>query len=204
MCSRFELNAPPSELAHRFGLDRPPPALNAAEARPTDAALVIDRPPGNDDGPAARLLPWGLAVAWDTKPVINARAETLAEKRTFRPLLGRRCLVPATAYFEWRKVGRARLKNRIRPAATDDGGEVFAFAGLFDGERFTVVTCAAAPAVAPIHDRMPVILAGDAEARWIDPALPFDAVAPLLVPFAGTLAADEQAPPSEKQAELFG
>ena len=68
-----------------------------------------------DAGPVGRLLGWGLGVDWTAKPLINARAETLAEKRTFRPLLERRCLVPATAYFEWRKDGKARHKNRIRP-----------------------------------------------------------------------------------------
>lgn len=188
MCSRFEMNAPPRELARRFGLKSPPTAANAPEFRPTDQALVVS---GAAGAPVARLLAWGLSVEWDRKPLINARAETLAEKRTFRPLLDRRCLVPATAWFEWRKIGRAKLKNRIRPA--DDG--VFAFAGLTDGERFTIVTCAAAPAVAHIHHRMPVVLAAAAEAPWADPATPFAAVKGLLVPYAGALVADEAPPP---------
>jgi putative SOS response-associated peptidase YedK len=204
MCSRFELNAPPRELARRFRLDAPPPTPNAMELRPTDLALVIGRSTVAGDGPIAWLLRWGLRVTWHTKPLINARAETLAEKRSFRPLLGRRCLVPATAWFEWRKAGRTKLKNRIRPQSID-GEEIFAFAGIADDERFTIVTCAAAPDVAHIHDRMPVVLAsGEAGARWIDPTLPFPDVAPYLVPYAGPLAADEETSSPEKQKKLFG
>ncbi len=204
MCSRFEINARPRDLAGRFGLDAPPPAVNAADLRPTDQALVIDRL-GDDRGASAglrvRLLGWGLAVDWTSGPLINARAETLAEKPTFRPLLDARCLVPASAYFEWRKSGPARHKNRIQPAA----GDIFAFAGLTDGERFTIVTCAPAPAIAHIHERMPVILDRRAEPRWIDPAQSFEDVAGLLVPYAvGELTADEEPPSAAPQPDLFG
>jgi len=200
MCSRFEMNAQPRDLARRFGLKTPPPVPNAPELRPTNQALIINRA---GDAPAGRLSAWGLAVTWDSKPLINARAETLAGKRTFRPLLGSRCLIPATAWFEWRKLGRAKLKNRIAPAA----GDIFAFAGLTDGERFTVVTCAAAPTVADIHHRMPVVLEAAAEASWIDPELPFDEVKRLLVPHEGPLTAVEDAPPGVGRAgkpDLFG
>lgn len=203
MCSRFEMNAQPRELARRFGLKSPPPVPNAPELRPTNQALVIDRAHAGGGGPAGRLLAWGLVVTWDNKLLINARAETLAEKRTFRPLLGSRCLVPATAWFEWKKVGRAKLKNRIAPA---DGG-VFAFAGLADGERFTIVTCASAPALAHIHHRMPVVLEPGAEAAWIDSRVSFAEVKGLLVPYAGALTAVEDTPPGigrPGNADLFG
>jgi putative SOS response-associated peptidase YedK len=199
MCSRFELNAQPRELARRFGLKSPPPAPNAPEFRPTNQALVID----GGGGPVGRLLAWGLVVTWDKKPLINARAETLAEKRIFRPLLGSRCLVPATAWFEWRKLGRAKLKNRIAAAA----GDIFAFAGLTDGERFTIVTCGAAAAVAHVHHRMPVVLDAEAEAAWTDGDIPFAAVKGLLKPYAGALATIEDAPPGigrPGRADLFG
>jgi putative SOS response-associated peptidase YedK len=200
MCSRFEMNAQPRELARRFGLKSPPPVPNAPELRPTNQALVVEWADGT---PTGRLLAWGLAVTWDEKPLINARAETLADKRTFRPLLDRRCLVPATAWFEWRKLGRARLKNRIAPK----GGDIFAFAGLADGERFTIVTCAAAPAVAHIHHRMPVILGPAAEATWMDVSIPFAEVKALLLPYVGALIADEAPPPgigAPGSRDLFG
>ncbi|HEX9569055.1 MAG TPA: SOS response-associated peptidase [Rhodospirillales bacterium] len=202
MCSRFEMNAQPRELARRFGLKSPPPVPNAPELRPTNQALVIDRAHAGGDGPAGRLLAWGLVVTWDKNLLINVRAETLAEKRAFRLLLGSRCLVPATTWFEWRKVGRAKLKNRIAP----NSGGIFAFAGLADGARFTVVTCAAAPGVAHIHHRMPVVLAPATEAAWMDPTASFAEVKGALVPYVGALAAAEESPPGigrPGQSDLF-
>ena len=168
MCSRFEMGARAGDLGRRFGLEAAPTLPNTPELRPTDPALVIGAWAGDEAGnnvPGPRILGWGLAVPWDAKPLINARAETLAQKQTFRPLLNTRCLVPATAYFEWRKVGKAKLKNRI---ALLQGG-IFAFAGLTDDERFTIVTCAPSPAIAHIHDRMPVIPDRRADGPWIDP-----------------------------------
>ena len=194
MCSRFEIDASPSGIAERFGLADPPPVPGAPEMRPTDLGLVID------GGEKPRLLSWGLAVEWNAKPLINARAETLSRKKTFRPLLGNRCLVPATAYFEWRKEGQARRKNRIGMKSRG----VFAFAGLTDGDRFTIITCPPAAGIAHIHDRMPVILERRAEPSWIDRAIPFNKVSGLLVPFcAEPLSAEEETPPPAGQADLF-
>lgn len=194
MCSRFEIDARQGDLAERFGLADPPPLPGAPEMRPTDLGLIID------GGANPRLLSWGLAVEWDAKPLINARAETLTKKKTFRPLLENRCLVPATAYFEWRKDGPARRKNRI---GTESRG-VFAFAGLTDGDRFTIITCPPAADIAHIHDRMPVILERRAETLWIDRGTAFEKVAGLLVPFcAEPLRAEEETPPPVGQPDLF-
>ncbi len=194
MCSRFEMNARAGGLARRFGLKAAPTLPNTPELRPTDMALVIQ--PGG-----FRLQGWGLGVTWDTKPLINARAETLARKPTFRPLLDTRCLVPATAYFEWRKDGKARLKNRI----TLSEGGIFAFAGLTDGERFTIVTCAPSPAIAHIHDRMPVILDRRAEGLWIDPDVSFADVSGLLVPYGPEpLKAEEETPAGQGSFPFIG
>jgi len=199
MCSRFEQNAPPADLAQRFGLEDPPPAPNIAELRPTDLSLVIDRRNGGDATP--RLLTWGLSIDWDAKPLINARAETLSQKKTFRGLLENRCLVPATAYFEWRKDAGAKYKNRIETADED----IFAFAGIMEGDRFTIVTCAPVPTIAHIHNRMPVILDRSAEAPWIDPNVPFADVSGLLIPYpSAPLKADEETPPPPRQPDLFG
>jgi len=194
MCSRFELTADAGEVARRFSLAAPPQMPNAGEVRPTDLALTVT-------AAGASLMGWGLAVEWDAKPLINARGETLERKKTFRPLLENRCLIPATAYFEWRRDGTARRKNVIGLA----GGSLFAFAGLTDGERFAIVTCRPAPSIAHIHDRMPVMLAPEAEAEWIGPGVPFARVSGLLVPYdAGPLRAEEEAPAPAKQPDLFG
>ena len=196
MCSRYELNARPRDLARRFALDAAPPVPNKAEMRPTDQALVIE-PAG------ARLLSWGLAVDWSPKPLINARSETLAAKKTFQPLLFNRCLVPADAWFEWRKTeDGAKLRNRIARA----DGETLALAALSDAEaaRFTIVTCAPAPSIAHVHDRMPVVLDPAAEAAWLAPGTDVAEALSYLVPFAAAeLVAVEDAPPRPAQGELF-
>lgn len=193
MCSRFEISATARKIMAALKLTPPPPLPNMPVIRPTDMSLIVT---GSD----ALLQPWGLSVDWTKQPMINARAETLTEKPTFRPLLEKRCIVPATAYFEWRtdESGKKR-KNRIR--TTD--APVFAMAGLTDGERFTVVTCAPAESVAHIHNRMPAILTTDALERWLSPA-PFADVRDVLAPYAGALDAEEETPPPPAQADLFG
>ena len=197
MCSRFELSATPEEIAQRFGLSVAGNMPNRGERRPTDPALVITA-----QGP--HLKNWGLAVDWDTKPLINARAETLKTKKTFRSLLENRCLVPASAYFEWRKDGAAKRKNRISLADGNQTESLFAFAGLCDGERFTIITCQPAPSIAHIHHRMPVIMDREAEARWIDPNMPFEVVSGTLSPYqSDDLEADEEIPPPDPQPGLF-
>ncbi len=191
MCSCFEMKAGREELVRRFALTEPPPLPAKGELRPTDGALTIG--PGN----RAMVLEWGIAASWNAKPLINARAETLAERKTFAPLLSNRCLVPATAYFEWRRAGKSKLRNRVTAA----GGGLVALAGLVGEGRFTLVTCPPAPAIAHIHDRMPVILARRFEDRWLDEALPFAEVSGLLAPYGKSLEWQEEAPP---QPDLFG
>ena len=194
MCSRFERKATPAKLTIRFELQTDLTLPPQSEIRPTDPALIIPAP--NE----AVLLSWGLPASWDNKPLINARAETLTERKTFQPLLANRCLVPATAYFEWRKVGRNRFKNRIAPE--DDAP--FAFAGLYTETAFTIITCAPVLAIAGIHNRMPVILSRTAEAAWLDRSASFESVAPLLKPYTEmALSAEENIPPGTQQ-DLFG
>ena len=174
------------KIKKRFGLKLSPPPPHGVEMAPTDRVLTIDTQGGLRRG---RLLGWGLKVDWDAKPLINARAETLSAKATFRPLLQRRCLVPATAYFEWALTsGGAKPKTRIHVEDAD----LFAMAGLIgaDGDSVTIVTCAPAPGIAMIHDRMPAILAPTDEAAWIDVGRTFTDVENLLRPYDKGLRAD--------------
>ena len=199
MCSRFELKLDPAAAVGRFHLRVPPPWPNSAEIRPTDMALVIG-------GGAGRLLRWGLSVEWDRRPLINARAETLGQRPVFRRLLDRRVLVPATAWWEWTSAPDGGAKTRMRLARAD--GAPVALAGLVDGDTFVIVTCAPAPSITHVHDRMPAVLPDEAEGAWADPAVPFDRVADALTPYAGELAAvPEPAPvppkPRPAQGELF-
>lgn len=199
MCSRYSLTAAPAALRGRFALKLPPPWSNRAEVRPTDAALVIGTG-------GARLLRWGLPVSWDKRPLINARAESLASRDTFRPLLQSRVLVPASWWWEWR-VEAAGGKTRMRLWPQGEGP--FALAGLAAGDRFTIITCAAAPAIRSVHDRMPVVLPRAAEAAWQDSQIPFAQVAPALVPYQGELAMEADPQPQSfpgpvVQGDLFG
>jgi putative SOS response-associated peptidase YedK len=124
------------------------------------------------------VMTWGLVPSWAedrTRPVINARAEGIQDTPTFRtPFRRRRCLVPATFFYEWATVGKAKHPYLIRP--TDQA--LFAFAGLYgvhydpavgDMDRFAIVTTEPNELTAPIHSRMPVILRPDGEAAWLAP-----------------------------------
>lgn len=176
-----------------LSLKSPPPLPNAPIIRPTDVALIVT------EGRTAVLQPWGLSVDWTNQPMINARAETLTEKPTFRSLLDQRCLIPVSSYFEWRKLeDGSKRKNTISAPDTP----VMAMAGLTDGTRFTMMTCAPSSSVAHIHNRMPVILEPDAASLWMSNT-PFDDVSSILSPYMGSLEFEEDVPEPPAQADLF-
>lgn len=177
MCSRFELKGDSAAVGAALALRRPPPWPDADTFRPTDRALVIGRTQG-------RLLSWGLPVDWDARPVINARMETVPDKPLFRRLLGKRVLVPATAWWEW---DAARRKMRLARA----DGALMTFAGLYDGDSFVILTRPALAGIRAVHERMPLLVDG----RWLEGGPP--------QPVEPDIAAvpDLQAPPP--QSELF-
>ena len=193
MCSRYEQNAPPTSISPRFGL-AVPTDLPRPEVRPTDRALVIGQG-------GASVQVWGLKAAWDGSPLINARAESIHEKPSFKGLVQSRVLVPATSWWEWMQSpkGKSGRKMRLRPKELD----LFAFAGLSDGERFTILTCDAPPEMNPMNDRAPVILARQDEADWLNPEIPYAKIARALLPrpLDLTITADGPEPP---QLDLFG
>lgn len=186
MCGRYSLTTPVEALRALFRFEeRPnlPPRWNIA---PTQTAPVVIEEGGR------RLVPmrWGLVpfFAKDTSignRLINARSESAARLPAFRAAFRRRrCLVLADGFYEWQKRGREKQPYRI---ARRDRGP-FAMAGLWEcwGEEellsFTILTTAANDVVAPLHDRMPVIVPEALHATWLDPES--DAT-PLLVPNAG-------------------
>lgn len=176
-----------------FDLPDVPNMQNQSEIRPTDIAVIVQK------GRTTTTQAWGFNVDWTTQPMINARSETLHEKATFKPWLNSRCIVPASAYFEWRtdEMGKKR-KNRIWLVDHN----VFGMAGLTNGERFTIVTCAPSPAIAHIHSRMPVLLSDNDVGTWLSDA-PFKDVAASLQPYGGTITFDEEKPPPPAQQDLF-
>lgn len=134
--------------------------------------------------PRGELLRWGLVSPWARDPgagfkMINARAETLAERPAYRSPFERfRCLIPADGFYEW-QVRQGHAKQPFHVTRSD--GELFAFAGLWSvwhrGEAdelrtCTVITTAANELMASVHDRMPVILDRAAEPAWLDAATP--------------------------------
>lgn len=174
MCSRFELNRTFEEIVLRFDItvtaQDVPTSHKMGEVRPTDQVPII-----TNKGQIA-YLHWGLKVDWNKNPIINARSETLSKKPTFQTIIKNRCLIPATAYFEWRKEGNLKIKTRIYP----HDQKLISFAGLFDGENFTIITCKPSPSISHIHDRMPVILDQADETAWLSINNSFSKVADLL------------------------
>ena len=193
MCGRFTLFEPDKILAREFGISGIPslsPRYNIAPSQPV--AAVRTAPAGT--GRELALLRWGLIPSWSKDPsignrLINARAETVHEKPSFRNAFRKhRCLIPASGFYEWQRQERGKQPFYIRMR----NGHPFAFAGLWDRwegpdgtlETCTILTTTANAALAPIHDRMPVILPPGEYARWLDPSLKdTDSLAPLLVPF---------------------
>lgn len=194
MCGRFTLTVDPAELQELFGLSEPAPAglMPRYNIAPTQPVAVIP----NQEPRRLELFRWGLIPSWAKDPkignsLINARAETAAEKPAFRAALRRRrCLIPADGFYEWKKSGRTKTPMYIQMRS----GLPFAFAGLWDvwsaPDGSTVPTCTiltttANALVRGIHDRMPVILPPEAFDLWLTPGeLPAAEVQAWLRPFA--------------------
>jgi len=192
MCGRYTLTkTDPPTLIRRFGL----PDVDLAEpARyniaPTDRVLTVrESEAGTREAVRVR---WGLLPQRDIgieRPLINARAETLAERPLFRELLRkRRCLVPADGFYEWRSTPTGKRPVWISLA----DGEPFAFAGIWTERRregtrpvqsCAIVTCSPNELIAPVHDRMPVILAPAAEGEWLAADRGPDQLTELLRPY---------------------
>jgi putative SOS response-associated peptidase YedK len=195
MCGRYSLTDPdPRRMRARFGLGESvqiseEPRYNIA---PTDPVLAVRR---DEDGSRdLGRLRWGLVPGrWAERrsgpPLINARVETLATQAAFaESFRERRCLIPADGFYEWRSDERA--KRPVWIARPD--GDLFAFAGIWaelrpgSGEQpllsCAIVTCEPNDLIRPIHDRMPVILAPDAEESWLSPELDEDELLSVLAP----------------------
>jgi putative SOS response-associated peptidase YedK len=194
MCGRYVLSQPAEVLDEYFEVDPSASPEGGIEPRyniaPTQEAPIV-----RSDGErrTLSLARWGLVPYWakDSKignRLINARSETAGTKPAYREALRRRrCLVPADGFYEWKKVGKARQPYLFRHRA----GLPLGIAGLWerwhDGpltlETFTLLTTAANEVLAPIHDRMPVILEPASYGDWLDPRSDDPAVLqPLLAP----------------------
>lgn len=201
MCGRYTLTDPGEELLQRFELPELPPGYrpryNIAPTQPVTAIIAVE------EKRRIGMLRWGLVPSWAKEAsignrMINARAETVAEKPAFRAALRRRrCLIPADGFYEWQL--RQGRKQPVRFVASSGG--IFAFAGLWESWRppasthaeagrqgaldesqddearervvhsCTIITTSANDFVRPVHDRMPVIIPPEAYDAWLDPKL---------------------------------
>ena len=181
MCGRYTLATPaPGDLRARFPIGESVEVRRRFNVAPGDDVIAVTT---NWEGaPRGELLRWGLVPTWAKQPetglkMINARVETAAERPAFRRAFDRfRCLIIADGFYEWQPASAATAGRKQPFHITREDGRAFAFAGLWSiwhGQdpplrTCTILTTAANAAIASLHDRMPIILAPDAEAAWLD------------------------------------
>ncbi|MEO8144022.1 MAG: SOS response-associated peptidase [Betaproteobacteria bacterium] len=169
MCGRFALHTHPDVVALMYGLAGIPAYAPRYNIAPAAQVLIIRRH-------EAVMVRWGLVPRWAKDPAIgarmnNARAETVAEKPSFREAYRkRRCLIPANGFYEWKTEDGRKQPYYIHPAS----GELLAFAGLWEQwnelQTCAVITTEANEKMSAVHERMPVILTPAESARWLEGA----------------------------------
>jgi putative SOS response-associated peptidase YedK len=200
MCGRYVSSSPPDALAAYFGAEQGEalPEVNFNVAPTTDVPVVLV----SEGLRRLEAFHWGLVPFWAKDPkignrMINARAEGIATKNSFRSAFRkRRCLVPADGFYEWVVIEGEKKKQPVYVTRPD--GEPFAFAGLWESWRgsdddlplqsCTIITGAPNEKMATIHDRMPVMVAPSDWERWLDPDFDdLETLESLLVPAPSSL-----------------
>ena len=190
MCGRYAL-VDTELLAERYGVEYPLLGLTANY----NVAPGVEMPTISKNSPNQAILrKWGLVPFWSKDPkigykMINARAETIAEKPSFKNALkSRRCIVPASGFYEWRMEAGAKTPYFFKP----EQDTLFSFAGLYETWRgpdetvinsYTIITTQANDLTRSYHERMPVILAREDEETWLDVQTPLVAIMSLLKPY---------------------
>jgi len=178
MCGRFAFYSPAEATAQLFGVVHAETVKARYNIAPTQFVAAVRHNEANE--PEMTMLRWGLVPFWAKDPsignrMINARAETVAEKPSFRDAYRkRRCLVLADGFYEWHTEGGVKIPYFISLT----NGRPFAFAGLWENwhskesdeslQTTTIVTTTANDFLAKLHHRMPVVLEPDTAARWLD------------------------------------
>lgn len=191
MCGRYTIIAQAEEIEKRFNVAVPEIYSARYNAAPTQILPVIT----NESPKGLSFFHWGLIPGWAkdksiSSKLINARAETISEKASFKSALkNRRCLVIADGFYEWK---RTTKKSKIPYRIILNSNRLFAFAGLWEEyedenqeivNTFTIITTNANTAVSKIHDRMPVILNQETEQEWLNASVSTDEHINLLQPY---------------------
>lgn len=175
MCGRYTLAAGPPELVEAFDVPLPDFELHERyNIAPGQMAPVVAE---DRRGRRMGLLTWGLIPGWQDeprKPLINARSESVSQRASFREAFERRrCLVPADGFYEWKREGERKAPFWIHPS----GGGLLSFAGVWERwsrpgaeprHTYAILTMPASADVAPIHDRMPVVIQPSDREAWLD------------------------------------
>ena len=179
MCGRYTLKAKGQTVADLFGLLEEPDLESRYNIAPTQQIPVVLED-GSSDGRTLEMMHWGLIPSWAKDPsigsrMINARAETVSEKPSYRSAFKRRrCLIVADGFYEWKKTDDGKQPYYLRL----ESGDPFGFAGLWEswsmdgGEEMrsaTIITTEPNGVAAEIHNRMPVILPPDLYEAWLEP-----------------------------------
>jgi len=200
MCGRATLTKKPEVIEQQVqakfesaDLEQAQKLLPTYNIAPTHWHPVIT----NDAPQQLQLFKWGLIPAWakDTKiasRLINARIETITGKPAFKAIHTRRCLVPFDGFYEWKKAGKSKVPYHI----SLKGRTIFCVAGIWETWKdstgkfvhtFSVLTQSPNELMAPIHNRMPVILSKEQEKNWLDTSLPIKEILASISPFPSEL-----------------
>lgn len=192
MCGRYDLSETPARLGSRYRVD-----VGLLEFRPDDDVRPTTSNPvllQRDANRVVELMRWGLVPAWAKDPgsvtnCFNARSENAHERPMFRePFRSRRCLVPASAFYEWTHIPGVRRKMKYRITRSD--GDLVALGGLWDYWRrgndeirsYAILTTEPNALMAELHDRMPVILGEEDWDEWLAPDTAIDTVRAMCMP----------------------
>ncbi|NLK43842.1 MAG: SOS response-associated peptidase [Tissierellia bacterium] len=188
MCGRYSLDASIDVLIERYKASRSTRDFEGQEeVFPTNSVpIVINN--GNNE---VKMMKWGFTFEFTKRPIINARAETVDIKPSFRyAFFNKRCIIPVTSFFEWENIDGRKIKRRI--SIEED---IFSLAGLYNTfqdkegklyEAFTIVTTEANEHMKEIHHRMPVIIPKGMEKYWLDRKFNnIDALKSMMQPYKG-------------------
>jgi len=191
MCGRYAITSAPEAVRTLFAYEDGPDFPSRYNISPTQPIPIVRLEEGRR---RFALVRWGLVPPWVKDPrefslLVNARGESVLHKPAFRAAMHRRrCLVPADGFFEWNKDKKDKRPWRI----VDPDRPAFAFAGIWEGWRnpegeitrsFAIITTNANQKLAPVHDRMPVILNREDEDAWLDPGSAEPKLLSLLTPY---------------------